>query len=408
MKSFIFIIYLFVICTCSFCQELHLSEVRIKDGPSVIYINGDNSDYVGLSLFVKFSADIPGLAHLAEHMAFASNSKMKSGDLDFIFENMGATCDAYTNYDYSVYKTVVNKIYLPQVLETLSYALFSPCPTQKELDIEKSIIKDEFAGREILGFDNIRYRLQKVLYRESYCGFPIEGNDISSITLEELKRFYAENYMPAKMTLVIYGNADKKEITQCIEKFYVKHNLKAYEMPQKITLHSENVRIKGARSYFGIIFNLAPTYMLKDAITCDVLSQMADMISASLIAKKYKYKSVYVHNSGKYASPFVLIYQGDDTDYIRQSILSAVEQLKKGSFSEYDLFDAKSVCLSDFLAKNTKADTCSYNTGFNYVMYDWKTVYSYDKYINGVTKEDIINCANKYFKDYASVICEKK
>lgn len=407
MKFYITVV-LFVLCASLFGQELHLSEERIKDGPSVIYISDEKSDYVGLSVFIKFSADVPGLAHLAEHMAFGSNSKMKSGDLDFIFENMGATCDAYTNYDYSVYKTVVNKIYLPQVLETLSYALLSPRPTQEELDTEKSIIKDEFAGREILGFDSIRYRLQKVLYGDSYCSFPIEGNDIFSISLEDLKRFYAENYMPAKMTLAIYGNVDKKEITKCIEKFYVRHDLKAYEMPQKITLRSENIRIKGAKSYYGIIFNLAPTYMLKDAITCDVLSQMADMISASLIAKKYKYKSVYIHNSGKYASPFVLIYQGDDTDYIKQSILSAVEQLKSGSFSEYDMFDAKSLILSDFLAKNTKADTCSYNTGFNYVMYDWKTVYSYDKYINGVTKDDIIDCANRYFKDYATIICEKK
>lgn len=391
-----------------FAQDLIISEKKVENGPNIVFIKGIQSDYVSLCVFVSLNEDTPGLAHLAEHMVFASNDKMKSGEFDRLCESLGSTCDAYTNYDFSVYKIITKKDNLPLVLDYMSKALLQEAPTQTELDLEKSIIKDEYSRKLSMGFDYIKNKLNKTLYGDTYYGNPIEGEDISNISLEDLKSYYSNNYISKNMSFIIYGNVDEDKTIELIKQYFTQNDKNSFSIPIDYKLNSKEILEFGPKNYYGIIFNLAPSISIGEAMVCDVLSQLIENISSNIIREKYKYKREYIHNTGKYASPFMLIYEGEDIYYIKDSILQSVDYVQKGNFDEYDILNAKSVILSDFLANNTQIENVAYNTGFNYVMYDFKTVYSYDKYINSVSKDDIIKMANKYLNQYSSFVCKKE
>ena len=121
MKKLFLVLILFLIIVILYSQDL--SNVEIFNGPNVMFIDSDENEYVSLSVFVKLGNVYPGIAHLAEHLIFASNSKMKGGDFDFLCEKIGATCDAYTNYDYSVYKIIVKNTYLTEIIKLLSFVI---------------------------------------------------------------------------------------------------------------------------------------------------------------------------------------------------------------------------------------------------------------------------------------------
>ena len=401
MKKILIIILIFF-SVVLFGEEFNISESNLPGSPNVVFID-TKGEYVSLSLFVKFGENQPGLAHLCEHLAFGTNSKMKNGDLDYICESMGATCDAYTNYDYSVYKIVVKRNYLPQILENLSYALLTPTPRENELKIEKKIIKDELSGREGVTFDFVRYTLQRTLYGDTYYGIPIEGDDISQIPLEDVQSFYNNNYIPKNVSIIIAGEVDKEKILQCIKTYFPPSPKNSFNIPIDTKLEGENLVISGSKNYFGIMFNMAPSIFTREAVACDVVSQLVDLLSNRSIKEKYKYKSTYIHNTGKWASPFSLVYEGEDTEFVKEEILKATEKVKIGDFTEYDLQDAKNIILSDYLGKNTQIQNVTYNVGFNYVMYDFDTAVTYDQLIKKVSKPDIMTMANKYLATYSTV-----
>ncbi|MBQ7257313.1 MAG: insulinase family protein [Abditibacteriota bacterium] len=406
MKNIFIVIFLVIISAFTYSQEFSVKEEVIPDGPKVLFLSGLQGDYVSLSVFVKLGEGLPGIAHLGEHLIFASNSKMKAGEFDKICESFGASCDAYTNYDYSAYKLVVKKEFLPKILEYMSYVLLTPQVTEEELSLEKSIIYDEYIGKVSAPFTNIRFMLQKALYGNNYYAYPIEGNDISSITLEDLKSFYDNNYISKNLSIIICGDIDQKAVNDVIMKYYTQSKA-SFNIPVDVKPHSKTLYINGSRGYFGIMWSLAPTFLKEEAIACDVMSQLTDNLSSKEIRTKYKLKSVYIHNSGKWASPFTLIYQTDDIDFVKNSIISAMDRIKAGNFDEYDLTDAKSVILSDYLGKNSQIEDVTYNVGFNYVLYDYNTALSYDKLIGAVSKDDVIKMANKYFNVYTTLICER-
>ena len=286
MKNILIIIILIFVSSFVYCQDLNVYEEIIKDGPRVLFIKGSGGDYVSLSVFAGIGENKPGLAHLCEHLAFASNSKMKGGDFDRFCESLGTTCDAYTNYDYSVYKLIVRKEYLPQILENLSYCLLSNQVREEEFELEKSIINDEYMGKSSDAMTNIRFMLQKALYGKGYYGYPIEGEDISDITLEDVKSFYDNNYISKNLSIVLYGDIDQNATLNTIKRYWTEQNKFFFNVPIDVKTYNKTIYITGSKNSFGIMFNLAPTYITDEAISCDVLSQLTFNLSQKAIFRR--------------------------------------------------------------------------------------------------------------------------
>ena len=156
MLKIYYVILVLCLSSILFGQDMKVEEVKIDNGPNLILISDNKTEYVGISLFVKLNENTSGLAHLGEHLVFGTNSKLSAGELDIISETLGTTIDAYTNYDFSVYKTIVKSSNVEDILKNLSYALLTPMCNEKEIELEKQIIDDEFSSNKYVSFDYVR------------------------------------------------------------------------------------------------------------------------------------------------------------------------------------------------------------------------------------------------------------
>ena len=155
-----------------------------------------------------------GVAHFLEHKLFEQETGPSVLEK---FSSLGSTCNAFTNYDYTVYYVTG----VDQLKENLTFLIDyvqSPFFTDENVEKEKGIINQE----RLMTLDN-PYRTfhMKILdnifvnydYGKSIVG---EKKDIYNITKEDLFRCYNTFYNPSNMSLIVVSNEDENEIIQII------------------------------------------------------------------------------------------------------------------------------------------------------------------------------------------------
>lgn len=191
-------------------------EIIRKDFPSgfkaqVIRRKGFNQRFFGI--IVDFgSADpqpVPGLAHFLEHKLFAA----EEGDLSLEFEKMGASVNAFTSFNETMYYASGVKNVGPMI-DLLFKLVGQPYFTDENVAKEIPIIQQELAMYQ----DEPDWILGDRLLRGSYgdCNLAIDvagtKESIASVTKEKLQAAYDENYVAARMSFVACGDFTDNQV----------------------------------------------------------------------------------------------------------------------------------------------------------------------------------------------------
>ncbi|MDP8216510.1 MAG: pitrilysin family protein [Candidatus Kaelpia imicola] len=150
-----------------------------------------------------------GLAHLTEHLVFEGRK-----DLEDKMREYGASSNAYTTFDHTLYYFEVPKENLNKTLEIFIPAMFSPELTEEVFSREREVVLKEAKFRD----DNPSSRISKIAFKKSYrdhpYGYPIIGETqlIEKVTLDDLIEFHSKNYVPNNAVISITGDLDYKEV----------------------------------------------------------------------------------------------------------------------------------------------------------------------------------------------------
>lgn len=193
--------------------------------------NGKPEKRVELRLAVKAGSvleddDQQGLAHFCEHMAFNGTKNFKKHELVDFLESIGMRfgpeLNAYTSFDQTVYMLqvpadsaeVVDKAF--QILEDWAHNVSYD---NYEIDRERGVIVEEWRlGRGA----NARMRDKQfpVLFHGSRYAerLPIGSVDIiRNCSHDTLKRFYRDWYRPDLMAVVVVGDIEPAEAEKLIK-----------------------------------------------------------------------------------------------------------------------------------------------------------------------------------------------
>ena len=184
-----------------------------------------------------------GVAHFLEHKMFEQESGPSVMEK---FSKLSGTCNAFTNYEYTVY--YVNGVdNFKENLEFLIDYVQSPYFTLENVDKEKGIIDQE----RLMTLDNTtRTLMMKMLenvfnnyeYGKSVVG---EKEDIYNITKEDLYRCYNTFYNPSNMSIIVVSNEDEKEVINLIKenqkkkKFDKQEEIKIKEVKEDKNINKE-------------------------------------------------------------------------------------------------------------------------------------------------------------------------
>lgn len=156
-----------------------------------------------------------GIAHFLEHVKFNIDEETTAHDE---FYKLGGDANAFTTFDYTSYIVFATNNKKENLEELLNF-VYNPFFTKKCIFKEKGIIVEEAnMGLDdpysIVFFHSLLNTLQKSKYRNTITGTP---DDVTSITLEDVKLVYDTFYHPENMFLTLTGNFNPYEMACLVE-----------------------------------------------------------------------------------------------------------------------------------------------------------------------------------------------
>ncbi|WP_019640222.1 EF-P 5-aminopentanol modification-associated protein YfmH [Paenibacillus fonticola] len=164
-----------------------------------------------------------GIAHFLEHKMFEE----PEGDIFATFASQGASANAFTSFDQTVYLFSATDNILKN-LETLIDFVQHPYFTDQNVEKEKGIIGQEIGMYQ----DNPDWRVYFGIIEAMYAVHPVHIDiagtveSIGTITKETLYTCYNAFYHPSNMLLFVVGGVDPEEVFSLVRSNQMKKEYK--------------------------------------------------------------------------------------------------------------------------------------------------------------------------------------
>lgn len=173
--------------------------------------------------------DERGLAHFLEHMAFNGSSRVPEGEMIKLLEReglaFGADTNASTGFEDTTYKLDLPRND-PDLLDT---ALMLMRETASELTLSRDAIDRERGVILAERRDRNTYSLQELIDRLEFATpgalhtrrLPIGVPEVlENVTTEQMRAFYAREYVPANTVLVVVGDIAGGTVEKAIRRHF--------------------------------------------------------------------------------------------------------------------------------------------------------------------------------------------
>lgn len=395
-----------------------VTKYSLENGMTVLLERNASSQVVAVNVWVKTGSACEtegehGLAHVHEHMLFKGTEKRSVGEIAKLVEAGGGDINAFTSFDETVYYVVSARRFLPTALDVLSDVMensaFDPGELEKELEVVlEEIRRGEDSPRRVLS-----QKLFSTAYEVHPYGRPVIGTarSVGGFTREKILEFYRKWYSPDNMILVVVGDFDPGAITQQIESTFGKiarRKTPACDLPAEPDQAATRTFALGrdvSTGYFGFAFHI-PSAGHSDTPVLDVVGNILGSGESSRLYRRLKEEKGTV--SDIYAYAYTPMHDGlfvvggtlrpEKIKDASGRILAELELLKGEPVSERELSKAKISIESDYVRSRETMQGQARNLGYLEVeVGDHGYEAEYLDRVKGVSREDVIRIAKKYF-----------
>ncbi len=209
---------------------IKFEQFSLKNGLRVIMHRDTSTPIVAVNLWYHVGSKNEvvgrtGFAHLFEHMMF-QGSKNYNDDYFRPLQEAGANINGSTNPDRTNYFEVVpsNFLELALFMEADRMGGLLDAMTQEKLDNQRDVVKNE--RRQ--SYDNQPYgtAIEKIFAQMHPADHPYNWTTIGSLTdltaasMDDVKSFFRQYYVPNNASLVIAGDFDPKQARALVEKHF--------------------------------------------------------------------------------------------------------------------------------------------------------------------------------------------
>jgi len=337
------------------------------------------------------------------------------GELDKLLNKYGGSnINAYTSYDQTVYHNTFTPNNASKWLEIYAERFRNPVFRTFQAELE-TVYEERNMYADMMGSKAFEDVIKKVVKKHPYRN-PIIGTvkDLKTPSVSKMLKFYSEYYVPSNMALVLTGDFYTDEIIPEIEATFGK--LPAGNAPifpiEKYKEDAFNGRefysgrylpVKaGVVCYRGIPAGhsdeVALSYCMK-ILSNDSQTGILDRLRVENKVMIAMGEKLSLNDEGIMGVAFVPKILGS-LKKTENEVMSIIAQLKSGDFSD-ELLEALRIYFVKDRAKllEKKETKGSLLTGLFASGQSWDDyVAASDKYQN-ITKEEILEAANKYFTD---------
>ncbi len=326
---------------------------------------------------------------------------------------LGATgTNAFTSNDATVY---VNEIpsnqlenYLEISAERFRKPIFRLFHTELETVYEeKNMYDDQDDSKLWERFDRAMFKKHE--YGRSIVG---ETEHLKSPSITSIKRYFEERYVPNNMAICLAGDFDPDVAIKLIDKYFgsfVAKDINPYNPPIEDKIKNpETVEVLGPDAEQMMLGFRFPGVNSKEAdlltMTDMILTNgKAGLIDLNLIQdQKVLGASSFAYKRPDYSEHLFMgrPKQGQSLEEVKNLLLSQIDLLKKGEFSDWILGaiinDLKLNQIQALESNNSRVSTC-YGSFINGT--SWESIVNKIDRLSKITKQDIIDFVNKNYNN---------
>lgn len=370
---------------------------------------------VSMGLYIRAGsihegADRAGAAHMVEHLLFEAETDNGTKLAPYV-ESIGGRITAATLRDFTLVKVTVAESFVEEVLPKLLQAVMQADFQQQTLEREKMVIAREITERTAGGEGYLQVKLWEQAFEEHPYQRPIGGtcDQVKQLTIEKLRSFYNEFYVPNNMSMVVTGRVDPdwligrtQELTEGIESREISWQAPTPETQQE-TIRKDIQMRDSQITALGFAWH-APGMPEKEEICAmDIIYTLLGQQHVGRVQKALREKQVPAVIECNYLTQFqpglmmiIAGIHGDGEITARNVILEEIRRLRNEKVSEEALARAKRLLRTEYAFTNESYSGQVGSLGFYDAIDTYEFAIDYIDYVNRVTAEDIQEVARKY------------
>lgn len=184
---------------------------------------------------VNETKDEYGLSHFLEHMAFKGTNTRSIEEIAEYIEFSGGSSNAYTSYSHTAYYANVLLSEVNSTVEIILDSVFNSVFPEKEIEIERGVIKQEILRGNDQPDSLCFYNLHKAIFGDQPLGSNIIGTaeSLDSFTVDSFRQYVDKWYLPNNMIVVATGIIDHDEFVKTVQS--LTSHIVSKPMPQVTT-----------------------------------------------------------------------------------------------------------------------------------------------------------------------------
>lgn len=409
-------------------NKIEFKEFTLDNGLRVILHKDNTTPIVAVNVFYHVGSknerpDRTGFAHFFEHLLFEGSENIGRGEYMKKLESIGATFNAGTSKDYTVYYEVVPSNHLETALYMESERMLHAKIDEIGVSTQRSVIKEEKSQTQ----DNRPYgTIIKEVFNRTHQTHPYnwtvigETEHLDAATLEEFYEFYRQYYGPNNAVLTLAGDIEYDVAEAAIRKYFEeipKGNVNIVRPDVDEPRRNEEIRdiVYDDIQLPAMIqaYNLPPMTH-EDIPALDLLSTYltggkSSLLTKEIVDKQQKALAViampYVLEDGGVFLLYGISNMGIEPQDVENSIDEQIESVKENGISQKDF--EKLMAQIENRVVNSYASVA----GIADALAQAKTFYGDANRVNQrleeynkVSREDIQRVAKQYFDKNSRVV----
>ena len=356
-----------------------------------------------------------GFAHFFEHMMFRGTEKYPKEKYEETLKGIGASANANTSLDRTVYHMTGNALMLEKMFELESDRFMNLKYSLQDFKTEAGAVKGEYTKNFSSPYMQIYEKLHATAftthtYSHTTIGYFEDIVDMPN-QYDYSLQFFDRFYRPEYSTIMVVGDVKPEQVNALAEKYFSQWKKGSYvsnvpkEPEQKETRYT-HVQVPNFPPYLELAFK-SPAFSDKamdmpalDILSSILFSEKSDLYN-KLVIQEQKVRSL---GGGATDSrdPYLFgveasLVKADDMQYVKDEIMKAIEKAKKEAIDPKVLAETLSHVKYTFAMRIDSPDDIARSLA-NYI---WTTgdpeslnraYANYEK----VTSKDLMTVANKY------------
>ncbi|HPS65231.1 MAG TPA: pitrilysin family protein [Ignavibacteria bacterium] len=360
---------------------------------------------------------VTGFAHFFEHIMFRGTDKYPKEKYEEVLKSIGASANANTSLDRTIYHMTGNAEKLELMFEIESDRFKNLNYSEHDFKTEAGAIKGEytknFANPGSQLYELIQDKaFDKHTYKHTTMGFFKDIVDMPN-QFEYSKLFYKRFYRPEYCTILVVGDVKPEKVYSLSQKYFGNWMEGDYEpvIPvEPVQTETRYAHIQNSSVPPVLTLNFkSPAFSDKDISTAalEIISSIAfserSDINKKLVLDEKKVRYIYCSPAGSRDPDLTTISasvkKAEDLQYVKDEIMKTLEDLKVNPISDKLLNDAKSNIKYSFAMSIDNPNSIANAIAFYiYVTGNPESVNNYYSVLDKITPEDIMKTAQDIFK----------